>query len=230
MILVAKKNKNIRKFKKGSLLIEMLIAIAILAILSTVGYAGISTQIAKAKDAKIKSDLITIRNAFDQYYDDTGCYPKEFPKCGDSLKKGNVTYIDKFPCLNNNNEYKYELISKPPHDNRDQEKKEADCPSWYKILVNLENANDKSIDFAGCRKGCGINCDHNFGISSTNMPLNDQCPQYSIYACTPSKRCIEYLYPEISNCPIVFRDDPTCQDKCAIKSNNCQNEAGKKPN
>lgn len=227
---MAKGKKSTRKFKRGSLLIEMLISITILAILSTAGYVGISTQIVKAKDAKIKNDLIVIRNAFDQYYDDANCYPKELPQCGEPLKKGSVTYIEKFPCLDDSQPYEYQLVGKPPHDNRDQEKESVDCPSWYKILTNLENANDKSIDFAGCRKGCGIECKYNFGISSTNMPLNDQCPQYTIYACTPSKNCIKYLYPEISDCPIVFRDDPTCQNKCSIKENDCKNEAGKDPN
>ncbi|HZJ18430.1 MAG TPA: type II secretion system protein [Patescibacteria group bacterium] len=227
---MARNKKLVKGLRRGSLLIEMLISISILAILSTAGYIGISSQITKANDAKIKSNLIEIRNAFDQYYDDMKCYPKEFPECGMPLKKGNVTYIQKFPCLDGNKPYGYELISKDPHDSRNKEKNGiVECPSWYKVLVDLQNTNDKNIDFIGCRKGCGKSCNYNFGISSTNMPINDSCPQYSLFACTPSKKCIEYTDPGISECPIIFRDDPTCQNKCDIKANDCKNEAGKKP-
>lgn len=220
--------KKITSSHKGSLLIEMLFAISILAILSAASFIGISSQIEKAKDVKIKSDLIEIRNSFDQYYDDASCYPQALPECGKELKIGNVIYIKKFPCLEDNIPYRYELISKEPHGNQDGKKKGIECPNWYKVLVDIQNTNDKSIDFIGCRKGCGMNCNYNFGISSTNMPINDGCPQYSLYACTPSRKCIEYANPERSECPMIFRDDPTCQNKCSFKENNCKNEAGKK--
>lgn len=209
-----------------SKLIEVLLVIAILAILGVGTTIGVQSQMIKASDTKIKNDLITIRSAFIQYYDDTGCFPIELPNCGEDFKKNNTLYLKDFPCLKDTTPYAYEIIEAPGN-NREGDKFDPLCPQWYKILTNLQNENDKSIDLIGCRRGCGIECNYNFGISSTNKAINEFCQQYDKYACTPSGYCQLYADPDISDCPTVFRDDQTCQGKCKIKENRCHDEKGK---
>lgn len=198
---------------KGFLLIELLIALGIMSILAFATFITIGPQISKARDAKVKEDLIQIRNALTAYNDDNkGCFPDSLPACGQAFEKNNVTYFSKIPCNPNGKDYEYET------DNNS-------CHTWFKLLANLENTKDKSIDDVGCRFGCGNQCAYNYGTSSTNVSLDQGCVKY--YACSPSGSCIAYSNPEQSQCPATFKNDPTCQNMCDKKSYKCHDESGK---
>ncbi len=205
-----------RKKKKGSSLIEIIIAIGIMAVLAALAFVYVVPQITKAQDARTKQNLITIRSAFLQYYDDYRCFPKSIPSCGQEFKQGNVVYINSFPCNDDGTPYEYQT------DNNT-------CPTWYKVLTNLKNTNDQSIDAIGCRNGCGAKCNYNYGVTSTNISINQNCPQtpQNKYACTPSGQCVIFADPNMSRCPLVFLNDPTCQNKCSAPANRCHDSRGK---
>ncbi|QQR83765.1 type II secretion system protein [Candidatus Peregrinibacteria bacterium] len=61
--------------KKGFSLVELLVVITIIAILSVVAYTAVGGQTVKARDAKRKNDLTTMRNAFEIYYNEYARYP-----------------------------------------------------------------------------------------------------------------------------------------------------------
>lgn len=61
------KNKNI--FEKGFTLIEVLIVVAIIAVLSTVVLSASSSARTKAEDLAIKANLDSIRTSAEFYYD-----------------------------------------------------------------------------------------------------------------------------------------------------------------
>ncbi len=63
--------------KKGFTLLEVLIVIAIIGILVSIGLASYSTAQSKSRDARRRGDLKAIQNAFEQYYADsaTASYP-----------------------------------------------------------------------------------------------------------------------------------------------------------
>ena len=199
--------------KSGSSLIEVMIALGIMAILSTTALIGITPQLQKARDAKVKEDLLQIRNALTQYYDDAGCFPQTLPTCGKTFSQKNFIYINKFPCNWFNKEYVYQPSNET-------------CPKSYKILTNLENIKDNSIDAVGCRLGCGLQCNYNYGLSSSNVRLNDGCIQQ--FACSPDGNCVAYSNPQASRCPAVYENDPTCQNQCSNHSNQCHDNRGKK--
>lgn len=67
---------------KGFTLIELLVVIAIIGILSTVILSSLSSSRERARDAKRKADLNTIRTALTMYYLDYGNYPQESDGCG----------------------------------------------------------------------------------------------------------------------------------------------------
>jgi general secretion pathway protein G len=68
---------NVKKFsfKLGFTLVEMLVVLAILALLLTLAAPKYFSSIDRAKDATLKQDLNTLRESIDKYYADNGRYP-----------------------------------------------------------------------------------------------------------------------------------------------------------
>jgi general secretion pathway protein G len=61
---------------RGFTLVELLVVLAILALLLTLAMPRYFSGIERAKDATLKQDLSTLRESIDKYYADTGQYPK----------------------------------------------------------------------------------------------------------------------------------------------------------
>lgn len=61
--------------KKGFTLIELLIVIAIIGILASIIVVNLTTARGKARDARRKSDMDSIRNALEMYNNKNGRYP-----------------------------------------------------------------------------------------------------------------------------------------------------------
>jgi general secretion pathway protein G len=60
----------------GWTLIELLVVISLIMILSSIALASYRNSITHAKEAALKSDLMLMRDAIDQYYADKGKYPE----------------------------------------------------------------------------------------------------------------------------------------------------------
>ena len=61
--------------KAGFTLVEMLVVLAILALLLTLASPKYFSSIERAKEATLKQDLNTLRESIDKYYADNGRYP-----------------------------------------------------------------------------------------------------------------------------------------------------------
>ena len=59
----------------GFTIIELLVVLALISILATMGMAQYRQGIVHAKEAVLKTDLFDLRDAIDQYYADKGQYP-----------------------------------------------------------------------------------------------------------------------------------------------------------
>lgn len=143
---------------RGFTLIEILIAIAIIGVLSTIGIAMLNPleQTKKGRDAQRKNDLFAIRNALDAYNSDNNFYPSSDNnkiKDGDNvISWGDAwePYIIKLPKdpLSPQQDYYYEV---------------AKDKTWYKVFARLERSDDPQI-IHGSESSF-----YNFAISSTNI-------------------------------------------------------------
>ena len=61
--------------KKGFTLIELLVVMAIIAILVSIAAPRYFNSVEKSKEAVLKQDLSTMRDAIDKYYSDNDKYP-----------------------------------------------------------------------------------------------------------------------------------------------------------
>lgn len=139
-------------------LIEVLIVISIIGLLFFLLFPPITTQLKKARDARRKLDLDMIAKNLEQDYDSIGFYPEIVPNCNQS---------DSIPC-DPKTRTNYTYLS-------DGNEKS----SWFKLYTNLERDLDSSIDLAGCRYGCGPDCQYNYGVSSPNIGLDYCLPEVS---------------------------------------------------
>ena len=196
--------KNINK--KGFTLAEILIVIAIIAILSIIALTQYKTQIAKAFDKKRKDHLYRLKVALEEYYADNNCYPTSLPDCGVSF----APYLPQIPC---------DPQSKEPYEYVYDEQA---CPQWFKVYTLLDNTADAKITEVGCAAGCGPDdngdgsSDYNYGVSSTNTivgegvtatPTPGPTPEEGIctceggcYACTGIGVCEKIAEKGQKNC------------------------------
>ncbi len=205
---------RILKRQSGITFPEILVIILLLGIVFSSAAIFAVAQINKARDAKRKSDLENIKIALYDYYFDINCFPKNLPQCGQPLEHEGAVYLDAIPCDPGGEDYGY------------QSHCSDECSQWFMVLANLENENDSGIEKVGCQFGCGPpDCGYNYGLSSSNIKVNYRCTES--YVCAPGGSCEFYERPDISQCPRLFGNDPTCQDLCSDKSNWCKNASGK---
>ncbi len=219
---MAKKQSKLQSLS----LIEVLVVISILAIIASFVSPEVISQLKKARDAKRKLDINLIQKALEQYYDSTNYYPAYLGNCNDQLSLGSHDLIPKIPCDPITNvPYAY-IVSG------------AESSSWFQIYTKLEKTDDKIIELIGCQSGCGPSCQYNYGVSSPNKDLDRCTPTPTIpiptltptpiqYACAPGGHCEAYDDPTLGECPVVYPDDPYCQNLCFTPANRCQSSKGK---
>jgi general secretion pathway protein G len=70
------RHARLRDKEGGWTLIELMVVIALIMILATMGLVQYRNSITSAKEATLKSQLFIMRDAIDQYYADKGKYPE----------------------------------------------------------------------------------------------------------------------------------------------------------
>ncbi len=139
----------------GFTLLELILVMAIIAILASAIWGNFFTSLTKSRDAKRKEDLDLIAKALDIYYNDNKAYPTSLPAGGNPFLNAVVTgviYMQKVPSdpLYPDAVYCYPTV--------------AAGSNTYKIYANLENKLDaKVIPTVACNS-----VNYNYGISSTN--------------------------------------------------------------
>jgi len=108
------------KHKKGFTIIELIVVIAIIAVLAGIVLVNVQGYMAKAKNAKRNSDIASYVKAFQIYYTDNGKFPFDEPGaeldcCLGSFGGGGCIYgSSTFPeCTQTNESIKKYLASLP---------------------------------------------------------------------------------------------------------------------
>lgn len=166
---------------RGFTLVEILVVMAIMAILAAIGISAYGTAQLKARDAKRKSDLQSIARALEMYYSDFGEYPDSdngqitSGSWGNQFAVGDVVYMQQVPA-DFRFTYYYQTL---------------DSQKAFRLFARLENIEDSAvprdgtivqeyttndadsdIDLTG-NMGCGsLGC--NFVVGSTNAPFPDE--------------------------------------------------------
>lgn len=191
-------------------MIELLIVIAIIAVLFILLLTVLRNQVGRGRDARRKADLEKIKIAFEEYFNDFGCYPPPdiLDNCGgDELQP----YMQSVPCDPFTGE-SYVYIP------------ESSCDG-FRVFTALEDDNDPSIARVGCDApgACGFGADLDYGVS-VGVPLAQPGGtgglQPDTYACTPQGSCNEYQNPSGAGCPLSWTE-LDCAGQCGNPENRC---------
>jgi len=152
------------KKRNGFTLVELLIVMTILAILMVMA-VGILNPIAlvnRGKDAQRKKDLKTIKIAFEEYFNDKGCYPNQQDvdtwNVPTYCNSASVPYLSPWPCDPSGQPY-FVLV--------------PSCTK-FKVITNLQNKKDKDIPTNWYERedmtvDGYIKDQVNYGVSSSNI-------------------------------------------------------------
>ncbi len=215
----------------GFTLFEVLVAVSLLGSLALGSVFGVTKQFVKIRDAQRKLHLKMLGNALDDYADSMSCYPERLPACGTPFHAGSALLLASTPCDPlTGNQYPFETA-------------ETSCPHAFRMYTTLEIPSDPAIPYVGCQNGCGPLCVYNYGINSSNTDLTHcNTPDSSAptapapsgsgeYVCAPGigngGHCVVFEFPELSDCPKVYLNDPSCANECGIRENHCKNSRGK---
>src|SRR5688572_27695165 len=70
-------SRRTRRAQAGWTLIELVIVMAIIAVLASMAVVGANNAVKLAREATLKEDLFRMRDLIDQYYADKGKYPPD---------------------------------------------------------------------------------------------------------------------------------------------------------
>jgi type II secretory pathway pseudopilin PulG len=189
--------------RKGFTLIEVTIVVIIVIVLVAIllGTLNPITQLNKGHDATRKKDLKRIAIAFEEYYNDKGCYPSQ--EAIDALSCGSHDFyqLNPWPCDPTRGR-PYDIIVG-----------EGTCPGWFTVVTRLET------------EGEGREC--NYGVASTNRDWRDENACYDVVI-TPTVRqgqtatntptpCVPYqgdcfIGVGVDDCNVIHRN--ACYENC----------------
>ncbi|MDP1722085.1 MAG: type II secretion system protein [Candidatus Gottesmanbacteria bacterium] len=201
------------KYSHGFTLVELMIAVSIIALILGVIFINWRVQINRGQDVLRKKHLTDIKRAFEEYFNDKGCYPSAtvLSTCnGTALQP----YLAAIPC---------DPVSKLPY--KYVPVNDANLCSGYRVFTSLRDTSDADIGKQGCNgvTGCGFGVGFNYGISSgATVALPGFNPNYTptptppfqtgFNACDANGICNSTT--NLSTCPVSYADS-NCYNQCS---------------
>jgi len=216
----------LNKPKKFFTITELLIIIAIIAILAVAAFILFNPkkQIEKAWDGKRKHELSQLKKVLEDWYNDKNCYPKPSEICFDPPTSKNTCRIcghqSSSPSLS---PYLPLLPCDPqyPKKNYLYQVDNLKCPQWYRIYADLSlsdfGINDETTKQLECySQSCGPAPDYgyDYGVTSNNIDL-ERSKEFAFCSVTGCNTCSPLNYEECLNRDISY----FCQQKKTIYAN-----------
>lgn len=154
----------------GFTLIELMVVMAILAILLGIGAGAFTSSLKKGRDTTRKANLRAITNALELYYNDKGKYPVDdgsggIKGCGADAAPTTCAVNGVFSDANGTI-YMQQLPADPVSSQKYYYKATT---SQFQLYAHLENSQDPMIITpAASGTNCGTNASCNWGLSSAN--------------------------------------------------------------
>jgi prepilin-type N-terminal cleavage/methylation domain-containing protein len=151
-----------KRTQNGFTLAELLIVVALLAILMTAAGTNWFTQIKKSSDMRKKGDIFRLKGVLENYINDHGCYPTEaqMHTCGAANQLFVPYNMPVVPCelLKSQTPYLYQLIDS------------SNACKGYRIYAVLDFKQDLDIVRVGCDTpgyGCNVplHPEYNYGVA-----------------------------------------------------------------
>lgn len=198
--------------------------IIVIMALILIGVFNATGVMNKARDAQRKKDIGRIKVAFEEYYNDIGCYPdsekvtelNSVTNCGSEIVFG--SWLKPWPCDPNKEPYKIVV----------EEARFGDCNKWYKVMTQLENKSDSGIPTGWSNKpefivaGAITSKMVNFGVASPNInwyeaSMSPECALYGgcyyvpgVGACNSISGCVG------PNCYVGIYKNISCSPMCQV--------------
>ncbi len=199
---------------QGLSLVELIIVLAVLLMLIAAGYFAFQGQLWKGNDSKRKDDLERVRVAFEDYFNDYGCYP-ESDTLNECNSEGFQPYLREIACDPVSNEPYVLLVEDEP------------CPSWFIVLAKMDS--DSSLSSRNlCGQGCYYN-DEEYGwsVTSENVSMEmavEQIGAENLSICgqgcwREDDRGVCNVAEECSESEDCYTDSD-CSDVCSVSSCN----------
>lgn len=160
--------------KQGFSLIELMVAMVILAILTTAGVGSFMTSQQKSRDSRRKGDLRQIATSLEAYANDHGSYPVgvggDIQGCGNDAVESCTWGEPMSNTATDPHTIYMPQLPKDPNTSR-QYYYESSDGSYFRLYTVLDNDQDVLIEPAVITD-CGVgaeNVDCNYGISSANI-------------------------------------------------------------
>lgn len=175
-----------RKISSGFTLVELLVVMAIIAVLATVIIGGFRSSQMRGRDSQRKADLKQISNALELFFQDYGRYPPASgtliaacsynPGTGvgtacswgsGTMSDGKTTYM--------------RTVSADPLTFQNYVYRVSSTFNSFQLFARLENTEDKNCINDNCEApGVVVTCGGgnlcNFGVTSTNVSPTDTLP------------------------------------------------------
>jgi prepilin-type N-terminal cleavage/methylation domain-containing protein len=227
-----------RSAQLGLTMIEILAVLAIIGVIIVALMLSLPKQLGRSRDAQRKADLEKVKIAFEDYYNDNGCYPDQtmMQSCGGTAMQ---PYLQSVPC---DPQSKQPYLYIPDL---------GDTCSGYRILANLEDDQDRVIESLGCSGACGCGWEegYNYGVSTGVELTGEVCGDYTpsptpssspaggspspspssstiyVYACDPTGSCQVYEsgHPDLVKCPTTFPTAMQCGNSGCPQNIRCTN-------
>lgn len=154
--------RKLKLFRSGFTLIEVLVTVAIIAILSSFIIANLLSFRERGRDTQRKNDLRVIANALEAYSNEKGRYVRGFcPNPGTAIECN--YFIEIQPFLKNGS------LPKDPRTNENYGYQSDELGSYYRLYAKLENCNDFEI-LPQVQDQCKTVV-YNYGLFSNTQPV-----------------------------------------------------------